>query len=152
MLICRHASVIKVERNLAFNTIWHSVSVICEKYNMSFLKLHSLFCKGTWWCRKPKQTEGARKLEWRWRVWGTHNAIGKIWEKGVIWSCGGCVQVDVRARREQQGIKRLFSMLWEWCSSSGKLVTLTRRPWSICPTQEGGTKEPDCIDELDLKS
>jgi len=40
----------------------------------------------------------------------------------------GWVQVDVRARREQQGIKWLFSTLSERCSSSRKLVVLTRRP------------------------
>lgn len=38
MLICRYASVIQVERNLSFYTIWHSV--ICEEYSMSFLKLN----------------------------------------------------------------------------------------------------------------
>lgn len=38
MLICRYASVIQVERSLAFDTIWHAV--ICEEYSMSFLKLN----------------------------------------------------------------------------------------------------------------
>lgn len=115
VLICRYASVIKVERNLAFNTIWHSISVICEKYSMSFLKLHLLFCKGTW-CRRKKQTEGAHRREWRWRVLGMYSAIEKI-QRGVIWSCGDAC----RWMWEQGGKNRVWNG-YSVCCQSGAIA------------------------------
>lgn len=107
MLICRYVSAIQVERNLAFDTIWHSV--ICEEYNMSFLKLN--FAKEPCGVGKGKLREHVKENEGG--GFGECTMRGEDSGKGYDLELWGYVQVDARARREQQGIKWLCSVLSE---------------------------------------